>query len=176
MTTRKFLIIFGEQISFLVGQIPLNICRFGKIIFINSDTEKVHLQWLSHGSATHLEDIYDPQELFLTDLCDSVDLADIANPIVVYRCSTLPVPTFPHGEFFFKCVPSINLVPSFLMGNLLGLFTTSLLAHTNTSTTPAAKLKPVLRRMSPPTTVLCVFFLKSRIRKLFLMQWSLVSQ
>jgi DNA (cytosine-5)-methyltransferase 1 len=76
--------------------------RFGKIIFINSDAEKAHVQWLSHGSAIHLEEAFDPQELFLTDICDSIDLRTIAGKVTVHRLSMFPHPAITNGEFFYK--------------------------------------------------------------------------
>jgi DNA (cytosine-5)-methyltransferase 1 len=60
------------------------------------------VQWLSHGSTTHLQEICDPQELFLTDLCDSIDLRTIAGKATVHRCATLPTPVIDHTDYYYK--------------------------------------------------------------------------
>ena len=82
---------------------------FGKIISINSDTQMAHLQWFSHGLSTHLQDIYDPQELFLVDNCDSVDLRTILGKVAVHRCPALPTPSIREGEYFYKYVLDLHL-------------------------------------------------------------------
>ncbi|CCM04603.1 uncharacterized protein FIBRA_06785 [Fibroporia radiculosa] len=58
---------------------------FGKIIFIDQRRKKVHCQWMEHASKTMLEEIGDPQELFLCGTCTkpNVDLHDILDKATV---------------------------------------------------------------------------------------------
>ena len=53
-------------------------CRFGRIVHINGEDERVHVQWFDHASNTFLDNIANPRELFLTPLCDTLPL------IIVY--------------------------------------------------------------------------------------------
>ncbi len=62
---------------------PMMELRFGRIVHINAEDERVHLQWFDHASNTFLDDIADPRELFLTPLCDTLPLITL--------CGTIPV-------------------------------------------------------------------------------------
>jgi len=57
--------------------------RFGRIVHINAEDERVHLQWFDHVSNTFLDNMADPRELFLTPLCDTLPLITL--------CGTIPV-------------------------------------------------------------------------------------
>lgn len=57
--------------------------RFGRIVHINAEDERVHIQWFDHVSNTFLENIADPRELFLTPLCDTLPL--------IFLCGTISV-------------------------------------------------------------------------------------
>jgi DNA (cytosine-5)-methyltransferase 1 len=57
--------------------------RFGRIVHINAEDERVHVQWFDHVSNTFLDNIADPRELFLTPLCDTLPLITL--------CGTIPV-------------------------------------------------------------------------------------
>ncbi|KAF8262785.1 S-adenosyl-L-methionine-dependent methyltransferase [Lactarius quietus] len=59
---------------------------FGRIVHINGEDERVHLQWFDHAPNTFLDDIADPRELYLTPLCDTLPL--------VALCGTVPVEDF----------------------------------------------------------------------------------
>ncbi|KAJ7608113.1 S-adenosyl-L-methionine-dependent methyltransferase [Mycena polygramma] len=49
---------------------------FARIIFFDLDSNRVHVQWLEHGSQIILGEFAHPQELFLTLLCDEVESID----------------------------------------------------------------------------------------------------
>jgi DNA (cytosine-5)-methyltransferase 1 len=57
--------------------------RFGRIVHINAEDERVHVQWFDYASNTFLDSIADPRELFLTPLCDTLSLITL--------CGTIPV-------------------------------------------------------------------------------------
>ncbi|KAH9013666.1 S-adenosyl-L-methionine-dependent methyltransferase [Lactarius hengduanensis] len=59
---------------------------FGRIVHINGQDERVHIQWFDYAPNTFLDDIGDPHELFLTPLCDTLPL--------VALCGTVPVADF----------------------------------------------------------------------------------
>src|SRR6266702_331350 len=56
----------------------MGVGRFGRIVHINGQDERVHLQWFDYAPNTFLDDIADPRELFLTPLCDTLPLADFS--------------------------------------------------------------------------------------------------
>ncbi|KAJ6513941.1 S-adenosyl-L-methionine-dependent methyltransferase [Mycena vitilis] len=49
---------------------------FARIVFFDVDSNRVHVQWLEHGSQIILGEFAHPQELFLTLLCDDVASID----------------------------------------------------------------------------------------------------
>lgn len=57
--------------------------RFGRIVHINGEDERVHLQWFDHAPNTFLDDIADPRELFLTPLCDTLPLISLCGTVHV---------------------------------------------------------------------------------------------
>ncbi|KAI9429370.1 hypothetical protein BJY52DRAFT_1345301 [Lactarius psammicola] len=59
---------------------------FGRIVHINGQDERVHLQWFDYAPNTFLDDIADSRELFLTPLCDTLPLVTL--------CGTVPVADF----------------------------------------------------------------------------------
>ena len=36
-----------------------------------------HVHWLEHSSKTYLEEMSDPRELFMTQVCDDIPFADV---------------------------------------------------------------------------------------------------
>ncbi|KAH9973348.1 S-adenosyl-L-methionine-dependent methyltransferase [Lactifluus volemus] len=60
-----------------------NYFWFCRIVYINGEDERVHVQWFDHASNTFLDDIADLRELFLTPLCDTLPLINL--------CGTVPV-------------------------------------------------------------------------------------
>jgi DNA (cytosine-5)-methyltransferase 1 len=57
--------------------------RFGRIVHINAEDERVHIQWFDHVANTFLDNIADPRELFLTPLCDTLPLITLCGTISV---------------------------------------------------------------------------------------------
>jgi DNA (cytosine-5)-methyltransferase 1 len=76
---------------------------FAKIIYINREYETAHVQWFWHSSTTAMQELSNPQELFLAELCDTIDLRCVAGKAIVHdknpSTSTLNIN---HGEFFYK--------------------------------------------------------------------------
>jgi len=80
------------------------VFRFAKIIQINSDSQTAHVQWFEHSSKTAMGEISDAQELFLTDICDEVNLQCIVGKAKVHSYNFLSDfrPTIPHNDFYCK--------------------------------------------------------------------------
>ena len=72
-------------VSAIVCSVPCMMVelRFSRIIHINAEDERVHVQWFDHAPNTFLDDIADSRELFLTPLCDTLPLITL--------CGTIPV-------------------------------------------------------------------------------------
>ncbi|EKM61513.1 uncharacterized protein PHACADRAFT_204683 [Phanerochaete carnosa HHB-10118-sp] len=59
---------------------------FAQIMYFNQQRKKVHVRWFEHSSRSITQEIYDPRELFLTDICDDEDIRILVGKIdVVYR-------------------------------------------------------------------------------------------
>ncbi|KAJ3552491.1 hypothetical protein NM688_g4121 [Phlebia brevispora] len=56
---------------------------FGKLIWINQRNRQGHVRWMEHASTTFLDEVHDPQELFLVDLCNDIDLTIVAGKVPV---------------------------------------------------------------------------------------------
>jgi hypothetical protein len=63
--------------------------RFGRIIHINAEDERVHVQWFDHAPNTFLDEIADSRELFLTPLCDTLPLITLCGTIQVVDMSSV---------------------------------------------------------------------------------------
>jgi DNA (cytosine-5)-methyltransferase 1 len=63
---------------------------FARIIYFTVDARQAHLQWLEHGSQIILQEMADPQELFLTMLCEDQPIGLIANKISVIHSMDAP--------------------------------------------------------------------------------------
>lgn len=59
--------------------------RYAKIIYIDSQLKTLHVQWFEHSSQTILEDLGDPQELFLTDNCNDLPNRLVCGKVVANR-------------------------------------------------------------------------------------------
>lgn len=76
--------IISGTFSLLCGVLWVMVeLRFGRIIHINAEDERVHVQWFDHAPNTFLDEIADSRELFLTPLCDTLPLITL--------CGTIPV-------------------------------------------------------------------------------------
>ncbi|KAJ7755004.1 hypothetical protein DFH07DRAFT_822537 [Mycena maculata] len=74
---------------------------FARIIYFKIDSQKVHIQWLYHGSQMILAEMAHPQELFLSMHCQDLAIEFIAQKIsVVYA---LEPPRRPE-QFFLRSV------------------------------------------------------------------------
>lgn len=60
----------------------------------------LHVQWFEHASKTVLQEISDPQELFLTELCDSVEISLVVDKADVHWG---PLPSSGLGPLKFFC-------------------------------------------------------------------------
>lgn len=58
--------------------------RFAKIIYIDSYAKNAHIQYYQHSSKTLLQEISDPQELFLTQTDWTIPLHQILARIEVH--------------------------------------------------------------------------------------------
>ncbi|KAI9070389.1 S-adenosyl-L-methionine-dependent methyltransferase [Trametes sanguinea] len=72
-----------------VDELPENVhiadyCWFAKIIYIDQVKGKLHVQWYEHGSRTFLEEICEPQELFLWPMCDHICVKNVLGKATVY--------------------------------------------------------------------------------------------
>lgn len=78
--------------------------RFAKLVSISDNLGKkiAHVHWLEHSSKTYLEELSDPRELFMTQVCDSIPFADILGKV---RCEETLVGDARHvtPESFFYC-------------------------------------------------------------------------
>ncbi|KAJ7109832.1 S-adenosyl-L-methionine-dependent methyltransferase [Mycena epipterygia] len=74
---------------------------FARIMWLNMDTRKVHVQWLEHGSQILLREMAHPQELFLNLLCEEQRIDYIAGKLsVVYEMD----PPRKANQYFIRSV------------------------------------------------------------------------
>ncbi|KDQ62886.1 hypothetical protein JAAARDRAFT_53111 [Jaapia argillacea MUCL 33604] len=89
------------------AQIP-DYFWFGEIIHFSDTRDIIHVRWFQHGSKTALEEISDPQELFLTDICDDIGFDAIVGKVNVHwrvsRGGGYPYAEIPLEEYFCKFV------------------------------------------------------------------------
>ena len=74
-------------------------CRFAKIIYIKRDL--VHVQWYEHASETLMGEVSDPQELFLTKICDNVAYQFVVGKVKVHDFTSVVKPSAPDPDQFF---------------------------------------------------------------------------
>jgi len=55
--------------------------RFGRIHYITMNNQTVHVQWFYHGSQTIMDEVAQPQELFLSNQCGYPRLHEIAGKV-----------------------------------------------------------------------------------------------
>ena len=79
--------------------------RFGRIVHINGEDERAHLQWFDHASNTFLDAIADSRELFLTPLCDTLPLMTLCGTVSVADMSGATTVRDDFDGYFFRCVP-----------------------------------------------------------------------
>jgi hypothetical protein len=76
--------------------------RFGRIVYINGEDERVHTQWFDHTSNTFLDDIADPREMFLTPLCDTLPLITLCGTVFVANMSGVAAVRDDFDGYFFR--------------------------------------------------------------------------
>ncbi|KAG6331286.1 hypothetical protein ID866_7799 [Astraeus odoratus] len=57
---------------------------FARIVYIDGEDETVHVQWFDHSSKTCMEQLGQPQELFLTNRCDTVPMKIIIGRVATH--------------------------------------------------------------------------------------------
>jgi DNA (cytosine-5)-methyltransferase 1 len=77
---------------------------FARIIYINRELETAHVQWFWHSSTTAMQELFDPRELFLAELCDAIDLHCVVGKATVqyFYPKEDPELKLKHGDFFYK--------------------------------------------------------------------------
>jgi DNA (cytosine-5)-methyltransferase 1 len=78
--------------------------RFGRIVHINGEDERVHLQWFDHAPNTFLDDIADPREFFLTPLCDTLPLISLCGTVHIEDFSARDSVPDDYDGYFFRFV------------------------------------------------------------------------
>lgn len=74
---------------------------------MREDHETVHVQWFEHSSKTLAGELGHSQELFLTDVCDTLDLSNIIGTVRVHyiKPDQSLADVRPH-DFFYRYKPS----------------------------------------------------------------------
>ncbi|KAG0703678.1 S-adenosyl-L-methionine-dependent methyltransferase, partial [Suillus ampliporus] len=76
---------------------------FGKIVYINEEYENVHIEWFEHSTKTAMEQLGHPQELFLTNICSTVDFDVIIGKVLVqFVDPSKEMPVVRPHDFFYK--------------------------------------------------------------------------
>ncbi|KAG1742724.1 S-adenosyl-L-methionine-dependent methyltransferase [Suillus paluster] len=87
---------------------------FGKIVYINEEYENVHVEWFEHSTKTAMEQLGHPQELFLTNICSTVEFNLIVGKVSVQfvdPSKEMPV-VKPHDFFYKSCIPATSENPA----------------------------------------------------------------
>lgn len=78
---------------------------FGKIICISDEFEHVHVEWFEHSTKTAMEQLGHPQELFLTNICSTVDFDLIIQKVSVqFVDPSKEMPVVGPYNFFYKFI------------------------------------------------------------------------
>ncbi|OBZ68208.1 DNA (cytosine-5)-methyltransferase 1B [Grifola frondosa] len=73
---------------------------FARIIYIDQQRKKLHVQWFEHSSQTFLQEIGNPQELFLFKTCDHVDIKLVVGKVKVHRLPAMEAEVGPLDYFY----------------------------------------------------------------------------
>lgn len=80
-------------------------CRFGRILSIRINDKTAHVQWFHHGCQTILQELANPQELYLSPSCGEVELAHVVGKAKVKKYDLgLRPKRFRHDEYFYGYV------------------------------------------------------------------------
>jgi hypothetical protein len=81
--------------------------RFGKILYISDEFENVHVEWFEHSTKTAVEQLGHPQELFLTNICSTVEFDLIVQKVSVqFVDPSKEMPVIGPYNFFYKSTSS----------------------------------------------------------------------
>ncbi|KIL00792.1 hypothetical protein PAXRUDRAFT_29521 [Paxillus rubicundulus Ve08.2h10] len=111
----------GDTIVFVAGDDPhahprnpndvvpsdtlANYFWFARLINVNGEHENVHVQWFQHSSRTFLERLGHPQELYLTEQCDTLPLNMIIGRVEVhYIKPTHSLAAVKPHDFFYRYI------------------------------------------------------------------------
>ena len=84
--------------------------RFGKIVYINEEYENVHVEWFEHSTKTAMEQLGHPQELFLTNICSTVEFDLVVGKVSVqFVDPSKAMPVVRPFDFFYKSCIFCNL-------------------------------------------------------------------
>ncbi|KAG2149402.1 S-adenosyl-L-methionine-dependent methyltransferase [Suillus cothurnatus] len=78
---------------------------FGKILYISDEFENVHVEWFEHSTKTAVEQLGHPQELFLTNICSTVEFDLIVQKVSVqFVDPSKEMPVIGPYNFFYKFI------------------------------------------------------------------------
>ncbi|KAG9223174.1 hypothetical protein PLEOSDRAFT_155087 [Pleurotus ostreatus PC15] len=72
---------------------------FARIISLSAEDDLAHLRWFEHGSYTVMEEFANPQQLYLNDLCSSVDINCLIETVNVHY---QPSSRIPPQDYFYS--------------------------------------------------------------------------
>lgn len=76
---------------------------FARLVYIDDQDEMVHVQWFDHSSKTCMEQLGNPQELFLTNRCDTVSMSIIIGKVQAhYIAPDQPLAEVLPHDFFYR--------------------------------------------------------------------------
>lgn len=95
------LIHFGDRPPFF---------RFGKILYISDEFENIHVEWFEHSTKTAMEQLGHSQELFLTNICSTVEFDVIVGKVSVqFVDPSKEMPVIGPYNYFYKSYTLPNL-------------------------------------------------------------------
>lgn len=78
---------------------------FAKIIYISDEFENVHVEWFEHSTKTAMEQLGHPQELFLTNICSTIEFdVIIAKVSVQFVDPSKEMPVVAPCNYFYKFI------------------------------------------------------------------------
>ncbi|KAF4607079.1 hypothetical protein EYR38_001136 [Pleurotus pulmonarius] len=72
---------------------------FARIISLSAEDSIAHLRWFEHGSYTVMEEFANPQQLYLNDMCSSVDIHCLIETVNVHYQPSGPIPP---QDYFYR--------------------------------------------------------------------------
>jgi DNA (cytosine-5)-methyltransferase 1 len=94
---------FGRFFALIRFTDQLPFFRFAKIIYISDEFENVHVEWFEHSTKTAMEQLGHPQELFLTNICSTIEFdVIIAKVSVQFVDPSKEMPVVAPCNYFYK--------------------------------------------------------------------------